>query len=103
MKEIPADAGIKRPPKALERQRGPNHSEEGPFIMADSKTITIPLRLPSSEAMALAQLVKRVSYDDCVRLSSSFDRYNGRAECDVMWSALNLLRAALAEVGFAPR
>jgi len=53
--------------------------------------------------MALAQLAKRVGYDDCVRLSSQFERYNGRAECDVMWSALNLLRAALAEVGFAPR
>ena len=71
--------------------------------MANPEAITIPLRLPSDEAMALAQLAKRVGYDDCARLSSRFDRYNGRAECDVMWSALNLLRAALAEVGFAPR
>ncbi len=71
--------------------------------MAKPEATTIPLRLPSDEAMALAQLAKRVGYDDCVRLSSQFERYNGRAECDVMWSALNLLRAALAEVGFAPR
>ena len=71
--------------------------------MATQEAITIPLRLPSDEAMALAQLAKRVGYDDCVRLSSRFDRYSGRAECDVMWSAVNLLRAALAEAGFAPR
>ena len=71
--------------------------------MADSEAITIPLSLPFHEATALSQLCKRVGYDDCVRLSSRFDRYNGRAECDVMWSALNLLRTALAEIGFAPR
>jgi hypothetical protein len=71
--------------------------------MADPETTTIPLRLPSDEATALAQLVKRTGYDDCVRLSSRFDRYNGRAECDVMWSAVNLLRTALAEAGFSPR
>ena len=66
-------------------------------------TIPIPLSLPSDEATALSQLAKRVGYDDCVRLSSRFDRNDGRAECDVMWSAVNLLRGALAEVGFAPR
>ena len=71
--------------------------------MAAQEAITIPLRLPSDEATALAQLTKRIGYDDCVRLSSRFDRYDGRAECDVMWSALNLLRTALAEAGFAPR
>jgi hypothetical protein len=32
-----------------------------------------------------------------------FDKYHGRDECDVAWSAVNMLRAALAEVGFAPR
>jgi hypothetical protein len=71
--------------------------------MATREAITIPLCLPSDEAMAFAQLAKRIGYDDSVRLSSRFDRYNGRAECDVMWSALNLLRTALAEIGFAPR
>jgi hypothetical protein len=71
--------------------------------MADQEAITIPLRLPSNEALALAQLVKRTGYDDCVRLSSRFDRYDGRAECDVMWSALNILQRQLAEAGFAPR
>jgi len=71
--------------------------------MANPDATTIPLRLPSDEAMALAHLAKRLGYDDCIRLSSRFEGYNGRAECDVMWSALNLLRTALAEVGFAVR
>jgi hypothetical protein len=70
---------------------------------AANSTITIPLRLPSGEATALAHLLKRIDYDTCVRFASLFDHYDGRAECDVMWSALGLLRAALAAVGFAPR
>jgi hypothetical protein len=71
--------------------------------MADRQAITIPLRLPSDEATALSQLAKRVSYDDYVRLSSRFVFYSGRSECDVMWSAVHMLRAALCEAGFAPR
>jgi hypothetical protein len=71
--------------------------------MADRQAITIPLRLPCDEAAALSQLAKRVGYDDCARLSSRFVFYSGRSECDVMWSALHMLRAALAEAGFAPR
>jgi hypothetical protein len=45
---------------------------------------------------ALSELAKRVDYDDCVRLSSRFVFYTGRSECDVMWSALHMLQAALA-------
>jgi hypothetical protein len=71
--------------------------------MADRDTITIPLELPFDEAAALAQLVKRIGYDDCVRLSSQFDRYSGRTEADVMWSAVCMLQRELAEAGFAPR
>jgi len=64
----------------------------------------IALRLPDDEAMALAQLVKRISYDDCTRLSGRFNRYAGnRLECDVMWAAIHILAGALAEGGFAPR
>jgi hypothetical protein len=66
-------------------------------------TIPIPLSLPRDEVTALSELAKRVGYDDCVRLSSRFVFYSGRSECDVMWSALHMLRAALAEAGFAPR
>jgi len=67
------------------------------------KQVTVSLCVPESEGWALAQMVKRTGYDDCTRLSNRFERYNGRAEADVMWSALALLRAALAEAGFAPR
>jgi hypothetical protein len=55
------------------------------------------------EGGAPGSAVSRSSRLDCVRLSSRFDHYDGRAECDVMWSALNLLPTALAEAGFAPR
>ena len=67
------------------------------------KQVTVTLCLPQSEGWALAQMIKRTGYDDCVKLSNRFERYNGRAECDVMWSAVGLLRDALAEAGFAPR
>jgi hypothetical protein len=58
------------------------------------------VELPVDEARALAQLVKRLGYDDAERLSS---RYDGGEERDAMLSSINKLRHALAEVGFAPR
>jgi hypothetical protein len=60
----------------------------------------IILELPVDEARALAQLVKRLGYDDAARLSS---RYDGGEERDAMLSGINRLQRALAEAGFAPR
>ena len=60
----------------------------------------IPLELPADEARALAQLLKRLGYDDAERLSS---RYDGGEERDAMLSGIDKLRHALAEAGFAPR
>jgi hypothetical protein len=60
----------------------------------------IVLELPSNEAMALAQLVKRLGHDDAERLSS---RYDGGEERDAMLAGINKLQRALAEAGFAPR
>jgi len=60
----------------------------------------IVLELPTDEAKALAQLVKRLGYDDAERLSS---RYDGGEERDAMLTGLDKLRRALAEAGFAPR
>jgi hypothetical protein len=60
----------------------------------------IILELPPDEARALAQMVKRLSFDHCKRLAS---RYDGGVEAEQMWSAVNKLRAALAESGYAPR
>ena len=60
----------------------------------------VTVDLPDGEAMALAQLVKRLGYDDAERLSS---RYDGGAERDRMLAGVNKLQRALAEAGFAPR
>ena len=60
----------------------------------------VTLDLPPDEAMALAQMVKRLGYDDAERLSS---RYDGGHERDLMLAGVNKLQRALAEAGFAPR
>jgi hypothetical protein len=60
----------------------------------------IIVELPDDEAMALAQLTKRIGYDDCERLS---DRHDGGAECHAMLASIDKLRGALCEAGFAPR
>jgi len=60
----------------------------------------IHLELPADEAIALAQLTKRIGYDDCERLS---DRRDGGAECHAMLASIDKLRRALCEAGFAPR
>ena len=72
--------------------------------MANQQTSTIPLRLPPSEADAFAQLLKRTTYDDCVRHSNRVRRYpDGRPELEVMWAAVQLVEQQFAEAGFAPR
>jgi hypothetical protein len=72
--------------------------------MADRDTITIPFELPPYEAYALAQLVKRIGYNDCVKLANKNSDYgDGRSEADVMWSSVCMLQRQLAEAGFAPR
>jgi hypothetical protein len=60
----------------------------------------ITVDLPPDEAMALAQLVKRLGYDDAERLSS---RYDGGHERDLMLAGVDKLQRALADAGFAPR
>ena len=71
--------------------------------MADPRAITIPLDLPRDEADAFAQFLKRTTYDDCIRHSNRMRKYpDGRAELDVMWSAVKLIEHQFAEAGFAP-
>ena len=60
----------------------------------------IVLELPDDEASAVAQLVKRLGYDDAERLSS---RYDGGEERDAMLNGIDKLQRAFAEAGFAPR
>jgi hypothetical protein len=72
--------------------------------MAASEVITIPLDLPRDEACAFAELLKRTSYDDCLRRSNRNKKYSdGRAEADVMWAGLRLVETQFNEAGFAPR
>lgn len=71
---------------------------------ATDKSITIPLQLPSDEADAFACLLKRTTYDDCLRRSNRVRQYpDGRSELDVMWAAVRLVETQFAEAGFAPR
>ncbi len=62
--------------------------------------IKIILDLPPDEARALAQFIKRTGFDDCKRLGN---RYDGGAEAEEMWAAIQKLQRALREAGFAPR
>ena len=58
------------------------------------------VELPPDEAMALAQLAKRLGYDDAERPSS---RYDGGEERDAMLQGIGKLQRALAEAEVAPR
>jgi len=60
----------------------------------------VTVELPSDEAGALAQLVKRLGHDDA---EAAIVRYDGGEERDAMLSGINKLRRALAEAGFALR
>lgn len=70
---------------------------------ADKNASMIPLELPSNEAAAFSQLVKRIDYDTVGRFAAVTVTYDGRSEHDSMWCAVNMLREQLAEAGFAPR
>lgn len=72
--------------------------------MANAEIITIPLNLPRDEATAFAELLKRMSYDDCLRRSNRRKQYpDGREEVDVMWAGLRLVETQFNEAGFCPR
>jgi hypothetical protein len=60
----------------------------------------IILELARDEAMALAQMVKRFTYEDAVRFANPHD---GGRERDAILEGIMALQRALAEVGFAPR
>ena len=60
----------------------------------------IIVNIPDHEAMALAQLCKRFTYEHAQRLSS---RHDAGLECDAMLDGILALQRALADAGFAPR
>jgi hypothetical protein len=60
----------------------------------------VTVDLAPAEALALAQLCKRFTYDNAALLAS---RYDGGEERDAMLQGVDKLRRALAQAGFAPR
>jgi hypothetical protein len=65
---------------------------------------TIPLALPTLQAMALAHFVKRIDFDTVARFAAvSVVCDDGKSEADLTWLALIALRNALAEAGAGPR
>jgi hypothetical protein len=60
----------------------------------------IVIELPDDQAMALAQMVKRFTYDDAVRFANPHD---GGRERDAILDGTATLQRVLAEAGFAPR
>jgi hypothetical protein len=60
----------------------------------------IVIELPDDQAMALAQMVKRFTYDDAVRFANPHD---GGREREGILEGTRTLQRALQEAGFAPR
>ena len=92
---------------ALPRQKGrlsimgPRDNHQKPTHV---EVITIPINMPREEPTAFAELLKRTSYDDCLRRSNRLKRYSdGREEVDVMWAGLRLVESQFADAGFSPR
>ena len=72
----------------------------------DPTVVTVTLNIPAAEAAAFLQLVRRLTYDDCVRLGSrQHHRHypDGREESDVMWAAIQIVERQFGEHGIEPR
>jgi hypothetical protein len=65
--------------------------------MQQPEIIRVELDLPDPEALALAQLVKRITWEAMRQCSANED------ECYLIRAAVERLRQALGEVGYAPR
>ena len=71
--------------------------------MNNTKTTVIPLTLPSLQALALTQFVKRVDFETVARFAAVTVCCNdGKSEADLIWLALIALRGALAEASARP-
>jgi hypothetical protein len=60
----------------------------------------ITIDLPDDQAMGLAQMVKRFTWDDAERFAN---RHDGGRERDAILEGTAALQRALADAGFAPR
>ena len=61
------------------------------------KTVCIDLELPSAEAMALTQFVKRVTWTEMRACAAD------EAECYEIRAAIDKVQRALADANYAPR
>ena len=59
--------------------------------------IVVEVELNAAQAWALAQLLKRIGWTDCLRLAED------KEQTALMIEATERVRAALARVGYAPR
>ena len=76
----------------------------GSVPVRNSKTTAIPLILPSVQALALAQFVKRVDFETVTRFAAvTVVCDDGKSEADLIWLALIALRGALAKADVKPR
>jgi hypothetical protein len=69
----------------------------------ENADVLFQLAMPACEAIAFAQLLKRLGYSDCERLADRRACYGKCAECDVMWSSVQSVQRQFALAGFAPR
>jgi hypothetical protein len=60
----------------------------------------VVLELVNPEAMGLAQMCKRLTYDDAERFAN---RHDGGREREAILDGIATLQKALAEAGYAPR
>ena len=68
-----------------------------------TSTVQVALEFDHHQAMALAQLVKRFTRDDAIRLSNPHRLYDDAPERDVMLDAVMCLQRSLAEAAISPR
>jgi hypothetical protein len=67
---------------------------------AEPQPVTLTLTTDEDAMMALAQLCKRFGASHAISLANAFD---GGAEGENMLRGIDVMRKALAEIGYAPR
>ncbi len=67
--------------------------------MSDAEVTEIHMALPRLEALALANLLKRVDFETVARMASVSVVADGKSEADLIWLALIGVRNALAQAG----
>lgn len=73
-------------------------------FLKETKVHKVNVELSNLQAEALAQMCKRFGQHHATELSNQYDPYpDGRSEREHMIDAVDVLRGALRDAGFAPR